>query len=208
MGALIPFSLRFYIQWLQSEKEKKSVTKPIFWKLSLLGNTLMMLHYLYQAQFPFFALQICNAAIAKRQLTLNKEAQEKKITSLLFAFALFFILFTTLFFLRASLIQDFTIEKLFLPNVRFKTKEIHLAWHIVGGIGASLFTFRFWIQWLQSEKKQKSFLGKPFWYMSLVGSLITSTYAYYIGDLITLLGYITGMIPYLRNIMLMRKRAV
>ncbi|HEY4832525.1 MAG TPA: lipid-A-disaccharide synthase N-terminal domain-containing protein, partial [Waddliaceae bacterium] len=31
------FTLRLLIQWFQSEKEKRSLVTPVFWKLSLTG---------------------------------------------------------------------------------------------------------------------------------------------------------------------------
>ncbi len=59
LGLLPPifFGLRFLIQWFQSERAGQSVVPIIFWRLSLVGNCLMMLHLFIQMQFPLALLQ-------------------------------------------------------------------------------------------------------------------------------------------------------
>ena len=61
------------------------------------------------------------------------------------------------------------------------------------------------MQWWQSEKAHESVLNPSFWWISIIGGSLTLVYAIYIQDLVTALGYSTGMIPYIRNLMLIRK---
>lgn len=95
--ASIFFSLRFLIQWIQSERQKKSIVSKTFWRLSLTGNLLTVLHSLIQLQYPIAALQSLNGVIAFRNLNLMGPApfSFRKTLTLLFC-ALGFV--TLLFF--------------------------------------------------------------------------------------------------------------
>jgi lipid-A-disaccharide synthase-like uncharacterized protein len=42
------FTGRMIVQWLVSEKSKKSVVPPIFWWMSLGGSTMLMLYFLWR----------------------------------------------------------------------------------------------------------------------------------------------------------------
>jgi lipid-A-disaccharide synthase-like uncharacterized protein len=42
------FTGRMIVQWLVSEKHKKSVVPPIFWWLSLAGSTMLMVYFLWR----------------------------------------------------------------------------------------------------------------------------------------------------------------
>ena len=55
----------------------------------------------------------------------------------------------------------------FFPN-GIKTNEAILL--IVGFVGQGLFSARFLIQWVVSEKKRESVIPLPFWYFSLLGA--------------------------------------
>ncbi len=49
------FSMRFIIQWIKSEKEKKSIIPMAFWYFSLLGGTTLLSYAIYR-QDPVFIL--------------------------------------------------------------------------------------------------------------------------------------------------------
>lgn len=42
------FTGRMIVQWLASEKSKKSVVPPIFWWMSLTGSTMLMVYFLWR----------------------------------------------------------------------------------------------------------------------------------------------------------------
>lgn len=54
-GGQIFFSLRFLVQWLQSEKEKRSVIPISFWYFSL-GGSFLLLAYAIHRRDPVFIL--------------------------------------------------------------------------------------------------------------------------------------------------------
>lgn len=76
---------------------------------------------------------------------------------------------------------------------------------ILGLIGQLMFTARFFIQWLVSEKNKKSTVPEIFWYFSLIGGFLVLIYAIWRKDPVITLGQATGLFVYVRNIMLIHK---
>lgn len=77
-------------------------------------------------------------------------------------------------------------------------------WVMVGFVGQMMFTARFLVQWLASEKQRRSVIPVMFWYFSLGGGLILFLYALYRRDPVFILGQSTGLIIYIRNLWLIR----
>lgn len=78
---------------------------------------------------------------------------------------------------------------------------------IVGLTGQLLFTGRFLVQWISSEKAGRSIIPMAFWYFSIAGGLVLLTYAIYRRDPVFILGQSMGVVIYLRNIILIRAEA-
>ncbi len=49
------FSARFLVQWIATEKQKKSVIPHSFWYFSILGSTLLLIYAIYKKD-PVFIL--------------------------------------------------------------------------------------------------------------------------------------------------------
>lgn len=76
------------------------------------------------------------------------------------------------------------------------------------GIGAqTLFFFRFFWQWLVSEKRKRSTIPISFWYFSLAGGISLFVYAAKRKDLVIMLGQLLSCVIYIRNLMLIYGRA-
>jgi lipid-A-disaccharide synthase-like uncharacterized protein len=75
-------------------------------------------------------------------------------------------------------------------------------WLIIGFIGQALFSMRFIIQWLSSEKHKNSVIPIAFWYFSLLGGATLLSYAIYRRDPVIIWGQATGFIIYARNLQL------
>jgi lipid-A-disaccharide synthase-like uncharacterized protein len=80
------------------------------------------------------------------------------------------------------------------------TSYAGLAWIAVGLLGQVLFTGRMIVQWLVTEKKQKSVVPVSFWWMSLIGSTMLLVYFVWRVDPIGILGQTFGWGVYLRNL--------
>lgn len=77
---------------------------------------------------------------------------------------------------------------------------------IIGFIGQGLFSMRFIIQWLASEKAKKSVIPFSFWIFSLSGSIFLLIYAIYKKDPVFILGQAPNVLIYSRNIYLIKKK--
>ena len=75
-------------------------------------------------------------------------------------------------------------------------------WVAFGLLGQVIFGSRFIVQWIISEKKKASHIPIGFWYLSLVGGLVTTVYAVHRRDPVFIIGQAAGLIVYLRNLML------
>ena len=77
-----------------------------------------------------------------------------------------------------------------------------LIWIIIGFAGQALFSARFIVQWLASERVKRSIIPTAFWYFSLAGGLTLFAYAIHKQDPVFIAGQGLGLIVYLRNLYL------
>lgn len=73
-------------------------------------------------------------------------------------------------------------------------------WLGIGFLGQALFSARFIVQWLKSEKEKKSIFPITFWYFSISGGLTLLAYAIYRQDPVFILGQASGLLIYARNL--------
>ena len=78
-------------------------------------------------------------------------------------------------------------------------------WTAVGLCGNGLFSSRFLIQWLHSERNQRLIVPPVFWHLSFWGSVISLIYAFHVDKLPIILGYCFLPIIYARNLRLLRR---
>ncbi|GKS66132.1 hypothetical protein YTPLAS72_34360 [Nitrospira sp.] len=78
-------------------------------------------------------------------------------------------------------------------------------WIGIGFLGQGLFFGRWVVQWIASERTAESRVPISFWYMSLIGGLITLTYAIYRMDPVFIAGQSIGSVVYIRNLVLIHR---
>ena len=206
----IAFSSRMILQWLKSEASGKSMVTPSFWKLSLIGNVSLAIHAFIQIQFHVCVIQAGSAVISWRNLNLMKPKEQRLPLSSVIKILVIAITLTTLaFFLQGYFVDSISPEDSFewfrvptLPWQSATSTDIPLAWHLIGFIGLTLFSSRFWVQWWFAERNQKSYLGATFWWISLIGESICLLYFFMINDPVNFIGPAFAAIPYIRNLML------
>ena len=76
---------------------------------------------------------------------------------------------------------------------------------MLGLLGQLMFSSRFLVQWITSEKKGKSTIPVAFWYLSIAGGLMVLTYAIWREDPVIILGQSAGLIVYVRNLVLIHR---
>jgi lipid-A-disaccharide synthase-like uncharacterized protein len=62
------FFMRFFVQWLASEKEKKSVMPVAFWYFSIIGGSITLIYAIHQKELPFVFGQMTGLIIYTRNL--------------------------------------------------------------------------------------------------------------------------------------------
>ena len=73
---------------------------------------------------------------------------------------------------------------------------------VIGLAGQAIFGCRFVIQWIASERAQKSVIPIAFWYISFLGGLLTLIYAFSIREPVFILSQVGGTLIYGRNLIL------
>ena len=202
----VAFSARFIVQWIASERAHQSVVPRSFWKLSLAGNLLLMLHSLIQVQYHVCVMQTCNAVISWRNLNLT----QTRLPPVSFKKVVCFLLFsmcamTALFIFQKEFLNSTDAGWFRIPVAPWQETTIttSLFWHLLGTCAYGLFSSRFWVQWWVLERSHSSQLPLSFWWMSFVGAIFSIAYFFHIRDSVNLIGPLMGLIPYLRNLMLL-----
>ena len=82
-------------------------------------------------------------------------------------------------------------------------------WVFFGFAAQAVFTGRFLLQWIASERRGKSYVPVAFWYLSIIGAAMLLTYAvFWKQDLVMAFGQATGGFIYVRNLALIKKEAL
>jgi lipid-A-disaccharide synthase-like uncharacterized protein len=92
-----------------------------------------------------------------------------------------------------------------LMNILHADTPRDLAWILFGLTGQLMFSARFIIQWLASERAGRSVVPLAFWYFSILGGAIVLAYGIYKRDAVIILGQLPGVLIYSRNIWLIQQ---
>ncbi|MGA7456797.1 MAG: lipid-A-disaccharide synthase N-terminal domain-containing protein [Methyloceanibacter sp.] len=80
------------------------------------------------------------------------------------------------------------------------TPSTEIVWLSIGLLAQLLFSMRFLVQWIATEKVRASIIPETFWYFSCFGGILLLAYAIYRADPVFILGQATGLIISSRNI--------
>lgn len=199
------FTGRFAIQWLYSELKGESLVPRSFWIVSLIANILLFIHGSVQLQYHVSIVQGCNSVLAWRNINLMDSKERRYNFSFVIALlSLVITLVTTYYWLQPAETSWFRVPA---TPWQHNPEQVPFVWHMIGFSGMLLFASRFWIQWYQAEKEMKSYLSSTFWWMSITSCIIILVYCIKIGDLVNGIGPALGLIPYIRNLMLLKAKA-
>ena len=74
------FASRFIVQWIASEKEKRSVIPMAFWYLSLTGGLLLTVYAVYRKDPVFILGQASGLIVYTRNIVLRwREARQSEV---------------------------------------------------------------------------------------------------------------------------------
>jgi lipid-A-disaccharide synthase-like uncharacterized protein len=75
-------------------------------------------------------------------------------------------------------------------------------WILLGFVAQGMFTMRFLVQWIASEKAKRSVVPVAFWFFSLGGGALLLLYAIHREDPVFIAGQALGLVIYVRNLWL------
>jgi lipid-A-disaccharide synthase-like uncharacterized protein len=194
-AAQLLFGSRMLIQWIQSEKARKSLSPTIFWQLSIAGSVIFLIYGILRKDFAIVFGQCLVYYIYIRNLHLKN----------------FWMTLPTWFRWLVLIIPVCTIGYLFsdypgnLAEI-YSTKQIPLWLKILGTTGQIVFTLRFLVQLIDSESKKQSVFTERFWLISMAGAVMIIIYSIYRRDPVLFLGQVGGTVIYLRNLMIINKK--
>ena len=81
MTAQFMFFLRFFIQWVVSERKKQSVVPVVFWYLSMVGGVLLLVYSVHKrdAVFTLGSVMGCYVYMRNLRLVSRLKAQEAEL---------------------------------------------------------------------------------------------------------------------------------
>lgn len=185
------FFARTFVQWILSEKAGKILSPLSFWKISLLASIIMLAYGFLRNDLAIIVGQLLVYYIYIRNLHLQNAWK----------------LFSTPFRVILIMIPPIELILFFIINkngisLLFRNGTIPPGLMLWGIAAQLVFTFRFFYQWLFSEKHKASHLPIGFWYISIFGSLMIMAYALIRHDPVLFLGHLGSMALYLRNVLL------
>ena len=193
--AQLLFSSRLIVQWILSEKKKEIVTPSLFWKLSILASILLFIYGFYRKDLAIMLGQTLTYYIYIRNLQLQKEWQKAPS------------LFRSLLLIGPIALLFVGIYQGNLDWSTLTNQENIDTWLLLLGVFSQvLFTFRFVYQWVHSERIKVSELSIGFWRWSVAGACLILIYAIFRKDPVLFLGHGSGMLIYIRNIIIWRKQ--
>ena len=185
------FFSRFLLQWLASERAKRTVAPVSFWWISLIGTVALGWYSVASGEPVLLAGYLVNGAIYARNLMLRTPGKRDKGVSTLTLVACAA--------LAAVLLFSTGVAR---PRADWASSP---TWFAVALVGQTVWSGRFLVQWWMSERRRESHFPVAFWWLSLFGNALLLAYAFHIRDPIFIAGYAIGPVVQVRNLMLARR---
>jgi lipid-A-disaccharide synthase-like uncharacterized protein len=189
------FTARVLVQWIASERNKRSVVPVAFWWTSLSAAVIHILYSLgrhdehgaYDPDLPMFIGLAATLLPYIRSLRIHYRPDRPPRPAgpfIAIAAAIMLVLIAVA-----------------AAGVPFDTW-----WLFTLGIaGNAIYRSRFFVAWIHSERHRRAELPLAFWYLSMAGSFLLLAYSLLRGDAVFLLSFLFNSAPYLRNIVLLRR---
>ena len=187
------FAARFLVQWLFSERARRSLMPIHFWYFSVAGAALLLAYAVHKRDPVITAGQLIGLGIYLRNLEfIGREHKGAGARSWIWPW---------LALTSAAVISGYHMG----PDSASRPLVLDDFWTLFGFVGQALFTGRFVVQWFYTERARRSVMPLAFWYLSISGGLMLLAYAVAVRDPVIILGQLFGITVYSRNLMLIRR---
>lgn len=180
------FFARFFVQWLASERARRSVVPPAFWWLSLAGSLLSFGYALWRGESLLLVGFVVGALVAVRNLRLAAGRASRLAPE------------------RVALLGFAMLLVLLAVELR-DPESAPPGWLVASTLGQILWIGRFPLQWYLAERSGRREFPPLFWWVSLAGNLLLLAYALWLRDPIFVLGYLPGPLLQARNLILWKR---
>lgn len=180
------FFSRFFVQWFESERARKSVAPPLFWWLSLAGTVLLGVYAGMRHNYVLLGGYVINGLIYGRNLALGLDGARRLGAPVR----------TTLAGIAGAALVGAAFWEI------THREEASTVWVAVALAGQACWSSRFVVQWWASERASASHFPRVFWWLSLAGNLLLLAFTLHLGDLVLIWGFVPGPIVQVRNLML------
>lgn len=187
------FSARFLLQWVLSERARRSLLPVHFWYFSLIGCVLLLAYAIHRRDPVITVGQVIGLVIYLRNLQYIHLERLQGIPQAWF--------WSFLFLGGAAVLSGYHLG----PDSASRPVILDSFWTLFGFIGQAVFTGRFVVQWLHTERQRRSVVPREFWYLSILGSLMLFVYATAVLDPVIMAGQSLGLVIYVRNLILLRR---
>jgi lipid-A-disaccharide synthase-like uncharacterized protein len=184
---------RFLLQWVVSERAGRSLIPVHFWYLSVVGEVLLLAYAVHRRDPVIATGQLVGLAIYLRNIEFIHRHRTQATGRGWFR--------PWLLLSVAAGVAGYAGA----PEAAARALRIDSFWTTFGFVGQFLFTSRFVVQWMYSERAGRSVTPVQFWYLSIAGSFMLLTYAVAVRDPVIILGQTLGSVVYVRNLVLMRR---
>lgn len=181
---------RFLVQWLMSERARRSVSPTIFWWLSLGGAAALGTYTFFDGDRPLLFGYVLTFFIYLRNISIAHLGPRAGRLGPAPAMGLAVLLAGALIWFGA------------LPS---DETRLPLHWVVVAFAGQAIFSSRFIVQWYHSERTGDAHFPRVFWWLSLVGNTALLAYAVRKGDPVFIAGFLLGPFVQVRNLMLLAR---
>lgn len=190
-SAQLLFSGRVLTHWVLSERAGKVLSPVSFWVMSAVASLLMMTYGILRNDIVILCGQSIGYYIYLRNLHLQRvwiriPSAGRWLALLAPAMAL-------------ALLEQTQSHSLRYILERGQISGTLMTW---GFLGQIVFTLRFVYQWFHSELVHRSFFPNGFWIISIAGSIMIVSYAFFRRDPVLFLGQLIGLLAYSRNLYL------
>ena len=187
-AAQLCFVLRSVVQWRAAERAGRSIVPRSFWWLSL-GGALGMALYTAAGETTLLAGGfLASAWIAARNLRLQAGAVPASRGA------------------EMAVVIGILVLSALIASA--DTPVTAPAWLAVLWLGQLLWSTRFAVQWIQSERIGASHLSPAFWRLSLAGNALLLAYALHVSDLVLVCAFAPGPLFQIRNLVLSAREPV
>lgn len=184
------FGARTIAQWVYSEREGRVVSPTIFWVFSVMGASIFLVYGLIREDLVIMIGQTISFYIYLRNLQLKGVWARIPLLA-----RLLIVLIPPALLIAFTRFADLSIGRLLVATD-------YTFFFVVGIIGQLLLNFRYFYQWIVSERLKESVLPLGFWVISAVASIMVIAYSAQRGDPVLFVAQAGGLIAYLRNIYL------